>query len=211
MITGKETTVVLACYFLGCFTSGYYWVRLRTGLDIRAQGSGNVGARNVGRALGAPGFMVTFILDLLKGVLAVRMALFFGLNEDAVIAAMVAVVVGHTWPAQLRFRGGKGISTSLGALLAYDTFIVFILLVMFLPVWALLRSFTFSGLVAFALSPLLLFLCGLGNPAVAAISFLAIIILVAHRKNIREEMAGRLAGGPAVKEASLHSDKETRP
>ena len=145
MITGKETTVVLACYFLGCFTSGYYWVRLRTGLDIRAQGSGNVGARNVGRALGAPGFMVTFILDLLKGVLAVRMALFFGLNEDAVIAAMVAVVVGHTWPAQLRFRGGKGISTSLGALLAYDTFIVFILLVMFLPVWALLRSFTLAA------------------------------------------------------------------
>ena len=59
MITGKDISVVLACYFLGCFTAGYYWMRLRTGLDIRSQGSGNVGARNVGRALGVPGFMVT--------------------------------------------------------------------------------------------------------------------------------------------------------
>ena len=210
MITGKDISVVLACYFLGCFTAGYYWMRLRTGLDIRSQGSGNVGARNVGRALGVPGFMVTFILDLLKGALAVRMALLFGLSGDAVIAAMVAVVVGHTWPAQLRFRGGKGISTSLGALLAYDTFIVFILLVMFLPVWALLRSFTLSGLVAFALSPLVVFLCGLGNPEVAAISFLGIIILLAHRKNIREEIA-RLLHGRSVKETPIRHDKGTGP
>jgi glycerol-3-phosphate acyltransferase PlsY len=69
MMTAKEMAVILACYGLGCFTAGYYWVRWRTGLDIRRQGSGNVGARNVGRFLGSAGFAITFVLDLAKGAL----------------------------------------------------------------------------------------------------------------------------------------------
>ena len=96
MMTGKETTIILASYFLGCLTTGYYWVKWRTGEDIREQGSGNVGARNVGRSLGASGFMVTFLLDLAKGALAVTAARYFGLTDEALIAALVAVVVGHS-------------------------------------------------------------------------------------------------------------------
>src|SRR2546421_4274115 len=92
--TGKEVTIVFACYMLGCFTSGYYWVRWRTGQDIRHRGSGNVGARNVGRMLGPTSFVLTLLLDLGKGALAVGMALYFGLPPEMVIAAMLAVVVG---------------------------------------------------------------------------------------------------------------------
>jgi acyl phosphate:glycerol-3-phosphate acyltransferase len=195
-VTGKELTLILACYCLGCFTAGYYWVRWRTGHDIRQQGSGSVGARNVGRTLGPSGFVVTFLLDIGKGALAAGLALHFGLSPSAVVAALVAVVAGHNWPMQLRFHGGKGIATSLGALLAYDRFLVLILVGLFLPVLALLRNFTLSGLLAFALSPLVVFLCGLENVEVAAVSLLAILVLVSHRKNIREEFARILPPRP---------------
>src|SRR2546429_7013270 len=104
VMTGKEITAVCASYLLGCFTAGYYWVRWRTGQDIRDQGSGNVGARNAGRILGASAFLGTLLLDLGKGALAVGMALHFGLSPEMVVAAMLAVVVGHNWPMQLRLH-----------------------------------------------------------------------------------------------------------
>ena len=178
-VSGKEMTTVFACYLLGCFTAGYYWVRWRTGQDIRQEGSGNVGARNAGRILGATAFAATLLLDLGKGALA--------------------VVVGHIWPMQLRFHGGKGIATSLGVLLAYDSVLLAILAAVFLPLFALSRNFTSSGLLAFALSPLLVFLCGLENMEVVATSLLAIVILISHRKNIREEFARIFA--PPLKDA----------
>jgi acyl-phosphate glycerol 3-phosphate acyltransferase len=112
----KEIAVILVCYAVGCFASGYYWVKWRTGQDIRNLGSGSVGARNVGRVLGPWGFVVTLLADVTKGVIAVALAKASGLRPDAVIAAMMGVVIGHTWPVQLRFHGGKGIATSLGAL-----------------------------------------------------------------------------------------------
>jgi glycerol-3-phosphate acyltransferase PlsY len=195
--TGQEWLLLAACYGLGCCTAGYYWVRWRTGLDLRLQGSGNVGARNVGRLVGPSGFVVTLLIDGLKGALAVRLAIYFGATPELKVACLIAVIVGHNWPLQLRFHGGKGIATSIGALLAYDSFIVLIILALFLPTIALLRNFTLSGLLAFALTPLGLFLYGSPNVDVAAISFIAIIVLISHRKNIREEL-GRFS--PPVKQ-----------
>ncbi len=156
-LTGRELVWMVASYLVGCFTAGYYWTRWRAGQDIRQFGSGNVGARNVGRVLGAGGFTVTFLLDLAKGALAVAAALWLGLRPEAVVASMVAVVVGHNWPA-------------------------------------------------FALGPLAVFLCGLDKVEVAAMSFLAILVLIAHRKNIREEIA-RIAGHRTVKERPIQMDK----
>src|SRR5712692_2973148 len=200
VVTGKEITTLAACYLLGCFTSGYYWVRWRTGQDIRERGSGNVGARNVGRMLGPASFVLTLLLDLGKGALAVGMALYFGLRPEMVIAAMLAVVMGHNWPMQLRFQGGKGIATSLGALLAYDSLLPVILVALLLPCLAVSRNFTVSGLLAFALSPLVAFLCGLETMEVVATSLLAILVLVSHQKNIRGEFARVFPGHP-VKDA----------
>ncbi len=203
----KEGVVILVCYALGCFASGYYWVRWRTGQDIRELGSGSVGARNVGRVLGAGGFIVTLLADITKGAIAVALAQHFELRPDATIAAMVAVVIGHTWPIQLRFHGGKGIATSLGVLVAYDPLLILILATVFIPIWVILRNFTLSGLMAFAISPLVVFFCKLGNLEVAAVSLLAIVVLIAHQKNIRDEFA-RLWAERAEKE-SIHRHKES--
>jgi glycerol-3-phosphate acyltransferase PlsY len=205
-LMGREFSWIVASYFIGCFTAGYYWTRWRTGLDIRELGSRTVGARNVGRTLGAGGFTVTFLLDLAKGAFAAAGAIWLGLRPEAVVASLVAVAVGHNWPMQLRFHGGKGIAVSLGALLAYDPFIVLCLVAIFLPAIALLRHFTLSGMTAFMLGPLAVFLCGLDKIEVAAMSFLAILVLVTHRKNIREEIS-RMAGHRPVKGSSVQMHK----
>ena len=89
---------------------------------------------------------------------------------------------------QLRFRGGKGVATGLGALLAFDSLIVLVLMLVLLPVWAVFRRLTLSGMVSLALSPLAVFFCKLGNVQVAAVSFVAIPILFAHRRNLRDEL-----------------------
>jgi hypothetical protein len=110
---------VVAAYLLGCFATGYYLVRARTGRDIREIESGSTGARNVGRVLGKPGFVLTVFGDFGKGALAVWFAAeFTNHNGLAMSLAVLAVVAGQIWPAQLRFRGGKGVATSFAALSA---------------------------------------------------------------------------------------------
>ena len=202
-LSGKELTWIVTSYFLGCFTAGYYWTRWRTGKDIRALGSGNVGARNVGRVIGRGGFLITFLLDFAKGVLAVAGATYFQLGPETMIASMMAVAAGHNWPVQLHFKGGKGIAVSLGALLAYDPFIILCLVVIFLPVFAVVRMFTLSGMLAFTLAPLGGFLCGLEKEGVAAVSLLAVLALITHRRNIRKELA-RLVFHRSVEDAEMH-------
>ena len=198
--------LVAACYCLGCFTAGYYWVRWRTGQDIRQRGSGSVGARNVGRVLGNSGFVVVLLLDFTKGALAVWLATKLGVTPEVTVMSMAAVVVGHTWPAQLRFQGGKGVATSLGAILAYDPLSALLLVLVFLVCFPLLRNFTLAGLLAFALSPFAGFLSAFGIIEVAALSSLAGIVLLAHHKNIRQEIAGIFAAR-SLKENSMHTDK----
>jgi len=201
----KETLVMLVGYALGCFTSGYYLVRWRTGEDIRWLGSGSVGATNVGRVLGRPGFFLTVLCDFFKGLFAVWLAEYFGLNPTGAVLTLVAVAIGHIWPAQLWFHGGKGVATSLGALLMFDYSIAFTFAALFLVVCAALRNFVLAGLLAFALTPLALFAADYSLTSVFGVSALALLILIAHRKNIPDEIHKLMTG------RKLKSDKRAVP
>ncbi|PYM14611.1 MAG: glycerol-3-phosphate acyltransferase [Verrucomicrobia bacterium] len=201
----KETLVMLVGYALGCFTSGYYLVRWRTGEDIRWLGSGSVGATNVGRVLGRPGFFLTVLCDFFKGLFAVWLAGYFRLNPTGAVLTMVAVAIGHIWPAQLWFHGGKGVATSLGALLMFDYSIAFTFAALFLVVCAALRNFVLAGLVAFALTPLALFAADYSLTSVFGVSALALLILIAHRKNVPDEIHKLMTG------RKLKSDKRAVP
>jgi acyl phosphate:glycerol-3-phosphate acyltransferase len=180
--------LALASYILGCFTAAYYLVLLRTGQDIRTMGSGTVGARNAGRVLGRAGFAATFAIDVAKGALAVAAARTLGAAPWAVMLVAVAVVAGHIWPAQLRFHGGKGLATALGAMLVYDYRVVVAVVLLGLLVYTVLRKVTLSVLAAIALTPLALF--GLRWPAITVIGLLvlAALILLAHRQNLRAQL-----------------------
>lgn len=191
---GKDLLVVTIAYTLGCFAAGYYLVRWWMGEDVRSFGSGSVGATNVGRVLGRPGFMLTLLVDFFKGTLAVWLAFYFQLDPVVVIITMLAVVAGHVWPVQLRFRGGKGIATCLGAMMMFDYGITLVYVVLFLVFFALIRNFILGGMVAFAVLPFALFGLDYSLNSVFGLSALSVIILIAHRRNIPDEI-GRLMAG----------------
>ena len=181
--------VVIGAYFLGCFTTGYYLVRWRTGEDLRQIGSGTVGARNVGRLLGRPGFSLALLGDFGKGTLAVWLTLHFTADSRLAVMAMLAVVAGHIWPVQLRFRGGKGMATSLGALLIYDPRLALPFLLLFCGGWIVLRKTMLPGLFALACLPIVHFYLQRSMFNLGGVSLLAGMVLLAHRKNIVSEIS----------------------
>ncbi len=185
----QATGCLLGAYFLGCLATGYHLVRWRTGRDIREIESGSTGARNVSRVLGRPGFGLTVLGDFGKGALAVWGASAWTHNHHLAALAMLAVVAGHIWPAPLLFRGGKGVATSLGALLALDYRVALTFAALFLAGLALTRRSVLPGMFAFASVPLasLWFEHDGLTATLAAIS--SALILFAHRRNFIEEIA----------------------
>lgn len=107
-------------YGLGCVSAGYYLVRWRRGVDVRAQGSGVTGALNVGRVLGGWGFGVVLLWDTLKGSVAAGLAQVAGLDALGQLLVLLAVIAGHNFPVQLGFKGGNGLATAAGGLLVWD-------------------------------------------------------------------------------------------
>jgi glycerol-3-phosphate acyltransferase PlsY len=105
-------------YLLGSVPSGWLVMKAYRNQDLRKLGSGNIGAANVFRAGGAGAFTLTLIADGLKGFIPVMLGIALGLDEIALAAIGLAAVIGHTWPLFLGFRGGKGVATSGGVLLA---------------------------------------------------------------------------------------------
>jgi acyl phosphate:glycerol-3-phosphate acyltransferase len=175
-------------YLLGCLATGFYLVRWRKGTDIRDEGSGSCGATNVSRELGKSGFIATFVLDLAKGALAAWLASYFGLGPWERLGCGMAVVAGHIWPAQLKFRGGKGVAPLMGVLLVSDPAVIGLMIPMCLVILAILRRFTLSGVITMALSPPAAAL--VLQPGRRALYLLVLVlpVLFAHRQNLREDV-----------------------
>ncbi len=180
--------VVSASYVLGCCVAGYYLVRWRRGHDIRNKGSGSTGATNVGRELGHTGFAVTFVLDCAKGALVSWMVMYLKLGPWESILCALAVVAGHIWPAQLRFRGGKGVATLLGVLVVADYRILLAMAGLFVVAIICLHRFTLSGLTAIAATPPVLAVAYPPPQRALGLLLLVLPVLYAHRQNIREDI-----------------------
>jgi len=185
----QASGIGFCAYLLGCVAAGYYLVRSWVGEDVRELGSGSVGARNVGRVLGKTGFLVTLMCDFGKGGLAVWAARHFTTDERIVAIAMVAVVAGHIWPAQLRFHGGKGMATSLGALLVYDPKLALVYCMLFLGAFVLQWRTVLPGLFALVCLPLVALFLGQDRIQVVLITMMSGLVLFAHRKNIADEIS----------------------
>ena len=186
----RELLMVLGAYALGSISTGYYLVRLRTGQDIRLLGSGSTGSRNVARSLGLAASATTLAGDAAKGVLAAGTAVLLGLETWATMLVIGAVVAGHIWPPQLRFRGGKGLATVMGAVLVFDYILVLIAYSVAAVTLALSRRLTPSGLVAVALTPPFAFLIERPQAEFVGLSLLAALILFSHRDNIQSLVTG---------------------
>lgn len=174
-------SLVVASYFLGGLSAGYWLVRWRTGADVREQGSGATGATNVGRVLGRAGFAVTLLLDAAKAALAVLTARHFEVGELAEHACALAVLAGHVWPAQLRFRGGKGIAPLLGAWLVLQPLALLPVMAFTVIAWLATRRFVHAGLAGLCLLPVSAALSGHDAVPLCSATFALLILGWAHR------------------------------
>lgn len=189
-------------FLLGSLPFGY-WLARSHGLDIRKQGSGNIGATNVGRILGKKWGYLVFALDALKGWLAVWLAgQFLQIGDDWTVGVGVVAVVGHIFSPWLNFRGGKGVATSAGVLAALCPEV----LVGTAAIWGLSfaakRIVSISSLLAAAAFPLLVIWLEPGRTALLVAAWtLAGLVWFRHRDNLRRLAAGKEGSfsGPAEK------------
>jgi len=189
--------ILLAAYLLGSVPFGYLLVRFFRKEDIRAVGSGNIGATNVARS-GAKGLgLLTLLLDLAKGFVAVRLAMHLapgapGYPSDLAMAAAVTAVLGHIYPVWLGFKGGKGVASACGVFLAFAPWAGVASLTVFILLAWLTRYVSLASIVAAALIPVFAMLTVPDrSPAfIAAIVFLALLVIVKHHANIARLLKG---------------------
>ncbi len=177
--------ILPAAYLLGGFSPGYWLVRLRTGGDVREHGSGATGATNAARLLGKGGFALVLLLDALKGVLAVVAARWAGLTGGWEFAAGTAVVAGHVWPVQLRFRGGRGLGPLLGAWLALAPLAIGACLAIAAVFWAVTKRKVHAGLFGTLLLPATVWWQTRSYVATACTGIAFCIIAFAHRSHFQ--------------------------
>ncbi|HEV2490576.1 MAG TPA: glycerol-3-phosphate 1-O-acyltransferase PlsY [Candidatus Acidoferrales bacterium] len=188
--------IPVIAYFLGSVPFGYLIVKFTRGSDVRASGSGNIGATNVSRVAGKSAGVVTLALDAGKGYLAVWLAArWTHANARWMMAAALAAVVGHMFSCWLKFRGGKGVATGLGVFLPISFEAVAAAFLLWLVVVAFWRYASLGSIVAAAALPILLyFLYTPGHSPPLAVSvgstLIAILVILKHRENIRRLLAG---------------------
>lgn len=190
-------------YLLGSIPFGYVLVMVFRKQDIRATGSGNIGATNVARS-GAKGLAIaTLLLDLGKAFVAVKMAqhILPG-NYDLAVAAAVAAILGHVFPVWLRFRGGKGVASALGVFLALSWPSALAALAVFVVIFALTRFVSLASIIAAAAFPAVgLYFAPSRTPiVVTGFFFIPLLIIVKHHQNIRRLLSGTESrfGAPKV-------------
>ncbi|GAA3648295.1 glycerol-3-phosphate 1-O-acyltransferase PlsY [Asaccharospora irregularis] len=186
--------IAVISYLLGNISTSYIVAKRIAGVDIRTQGSGNAGSTNVLRTLGKKAGAMTFLGDILKGVIAVLVSRIISnmLGVDTVLASYVAVifvVMGHNWPVFLGFRGGKGVATSLGAMTCVHPIIALSCLLIFIVIVALSKYVSLGSVLGIAASPLMMIATGNRAGFVVAL-FLAISVTYTHRANIKRLFKG---------------------
>jgi acyl phosphate:glycerol-3-phosphate acyltransferase len=196
----------LGAFLAGSIPFGLVLVKLAGKGDVRAHGSGNIGATNVSRVGGKALGIVTLLLDILKGWLPVWLCARYGPGGPALALVALAAVLGHVFTPWLKFQGGKGVATTLGAALAFQPGMVLPSLGIFVAVLLLTRFVSLGsvlGAVALPVAPLLGRTPG-GTVAVVTWTLVALIVIAKHHENLRRLLQGteaRLWGGPKPVEA----------
>ena len=199
--------IVVVSYFLGSIPFGYLLVRIFRGEDVRKTGSGNIGATNVART-GSRGLAIaTLLLDALKGYIAVAHVFHFashhpdhvpdfGPHAVYILAALAALfaLLGHMFPIWLRFKGGKGVATAVGAFLGIAPAAIAVVLVLFVAIVAVTRYVSLGSMVGAAVFPPAAWWLNpeTRSPTVMLlIAASSLLIIARHKDNIRRLLAGK--------------------
>lgn len=191
----KIISLLILSYLIGSIPFGFLVAYFVKGIDIRKFGSGNIGATNVFRVVGKKWGIGVFILDFLKGFLPLFLVKFLisdsGVMHLAAVLVTIAVVCGHNWTIFLKFKGGKGVATSLGAIVGMSLifpklwFVLLLSLCVWIFIFLLSRYVSLASMVAAAAFLTFSFSFSLSGEVKILAFFLCIFILIRHKKNIK--------------------------
>jgi len=184
-----EIIVIIFSYLVGSIPTGFIFGAL-AGVDVRNAGSGNIGATNVARVLGKSRGALTLLADAAKGLLPVLVALQLEFDYPAAAWVAVAAFLGHVFPLYLKFRGGKGVATGLGALLGLAPLAALLLMAVFAAVVLTSRIVSLGSIAAAMATPIMLWWLAYPPPLIGMGGFLGAMVIVRHRANIQRLRAG---------------------
>ena len=180
-------------YFVGAIPFGLVFSKM-AGIDVRTEGSKNIGATNVSRVLGKKLGFLTLVCDCFKGFFPMYLAASFlpesETRELVVAASGIMAVIGHMFPVYLRFKGGKGVATGLGVFLFLSPLAILISLAVFVGTVAFSGFVSAGSLLASGLVPAWLWLLGASKITIAAATVVALLIWIKHHENIRRLLQG---------------------
>lgn len=188
----KPLVAIVLAYLIGGIPFGYLLVRLKTGQDVRAMGSGNIGATNVLRTTGRLFGILTLLLDIAKGYGAVWLAAYLT-ESDATWMSLAAgaVILGHAFPAVLKFQGGKAVASFVGAFLYLTPLPLLATTIVFLITVAASRHISAGSILGAATFPLAVFLIQHPPTVVQLVALLGgVFIIWRHKSNIERLRAG---------------------
>lgn len=184
--------VLAIAYLLGAIPFGYLLVRWKTGADVRAAGSGNIGATNVMRTTGRGAGIATLLLDIGKGYAAVWIAgRLTGGDAGWMSLAAIAVVLGHAYPVFLGFKGGKAVASFVGAFACLTPAALGVEIIIFVVVVVGTRHISMASIVGAATFPLAVYLVARAPwPAIAASLIAGVFIIYRHSSNVQRLRMG---------------------
>ncbi|MBT1072637.1 glycerol-3-phosphate 1-O-acyltransferase PlsY [Pelotalea chapellei] len=180
---------IAAAYLLGSVPTGLLLGKLY-GIDVRRQGSGNIGATNLYRTVGRKVGVMTLVGDCLKGIAPVLLARQFGLSGEQIAWIGLAAFCGHVFSIFLKFKGGKGVATALGVFLALSPLAVLVALILFVLLMLKWRYVSLGSVCAAAVMPLAVALLSGGRTLTLVTFLIGLIVIVRHLENIRRLLAG---------------------
>ncbi|MGO8700576.1 MAG: glycerol-3-phosphate 1-O-acyltransferase PlsY [Limisphaerales bacterium] len=198
MQTSAYIFVVVVSYFLGSIPAGYLAGKAR-GIDVRCQGSGNIGATNVFRVLGRSAGIAVLAADAFKGFAAARWAPDLALHlfpaagpgqEGLKLAAGAASILGHNFPCWLQFKGGKGIATSGGVVLAWAPEACLTALALWIVIFVLTRYVSLASIAAALILPFAVWYWNKSGTMTAVMAALSLLAIYKHRENLRRLLNG---------------------
>jgi glycerol-3-phosphate acyltransferase PlsY len=185
---------ITVAYALGCLNTGYYLTCRMRGEDVRQHGSGATGATNVARLLGKRGFVLTLIGDFAKGLLAVLLASWMGVEGSWLLVVTLAAIVGHVWPLQLQFKGGKGVATAAGGFMATDPPACIIGILVFTLLLYISKSQGLSGFVVALGLPIIQQILGGSAAELLVLLMIESLLIWTHRENLRNYRLKKVSG-----------------
>jgi acyl phosphate:glycerol-3-phosphate acyltransferase len=181
--------LLIAAYFIGNLSPAFILGKVAANIDIREYGSGNAGTTNVMRVMGAKAGVFVLLADLMKGVAAVWIGRTFGGETIAVLCGFLAVI-GHNWPILLKFKGGKGVATTMGVGLMIHAPFALICMGLAVVIIVLTKYVSLASIIGIPIWTTLLWLGGSESSHVLLGTALSILALYRHRSNIQRIING---------------------